>query len=197
MKENGKAARTREHIVKTAVEYINEHGAIFSLEEIARHAGVSKGGLLYNFPSKVALIRAIVAHFVADLEATVAEAEARLSQDPYPNKLMRALLVGLSEKCQENEGPHSGMLAAIVDDPDMLDPVRDFHSRVYNRIMAESEHPELARFAYMAVEGIRAQQIFQILPVAEGETVHMLQWMDRALKSGDWPGLKEDTDLTL
>jgi AcrR family transcriptional regulator len=39
-----------------------------TLEAVAREAGISKGGLLYHFPSKVALIGGMIGRLIEDFE---------------------------------------------------------------------------------------------------------------------------------
>lgn len=56
-----RAEVTRSKILNAAADLIGTHGANhLTLEEVARLAGVSKGGLLYHFPSKEALLTAMV-----------------------------------------------------------------------------------------------------------------------------------------
>ena len=51
----------RDRILAAAMAVAKESGAgRLSLDAIARRAGVSKGGLLYHFPKKDALMRALV-----------------------------------------------------------------------------------------------------------------------------------------
>ncbi|TCI60590.1 TetR/AcrR family transcriptional regulator [Exiguobacterium sp. SH0S2] len=52
---------TKQKLLDAATEIIMEHGVHqLTLEEVAKTAGVSKGGLLYHYPSKEALLTAIV-----------------------------------------------------------------------------------------------------------------------------------------
>lgn len=76
-----KAARTRASIVKAAEELIGSRGYnATSCEEIAEHAGVSKGVLFYHFKNKAAIGMAILQEglqqLVADLEGIAQEAES-------------------------------------------------------------------------------------------------------------------------
>ena len=58
---------TRERILRAAMKVAARQGSgNVSLDAVAAEAGVSKGGLLYHFPNKIALMRGIVATFVAD-----------------------------------------------------------------------------------------------------------------------------------
>ncbi|WP_068087820.1 TetR/AcrR family transcriptional regulator [Polycladidibacter stylochi] len=182
MKISNRSARTRERILEAAVNYIDEGGTSFSLDEIARLASISKGGLLYNFPTKNALIKAIIEYYINDLEQGVADAEAELADDPYPNKLARALLIGIKQRVSCKEQVHSGILVAIGEDNSLLDAMRRFNQNLYSRILEESENPELASLVYMAIEGVRAQKLFDILPATFDQTIEKFDYLIELLK---------------
>ncbi|QUS56594.1 TetR/AcrR family transcriptional regulator [Pseudovibrio brasiliensis] len=183
MKGTTKASRTQHRILEAAIDYVQaQGGGQFSLDAIAKHAGVSKGGLLYNFPSKQALIRAMVQYHVDGTRETIASEEHKLAEDPYRHKLMRAFLKGLCSKFKEDNKAASGMLAAIADDPSLLDPVRVFHKEMYARIQEESEDPELATLVYLAVEGVHSNGIFQVLDETQLNVEEQLERMFEILK---------------
>ncbi len=177
MKGTTKASRTQQRILEAAIDLVQaQGGGQFSLDAVAKHAGVSKGGLLYNFPSKQALIRAMVQYHVDETRAHITEEEQRLTEDPYRHKLMRAFLKGHCKRLQEDGKAGSGMLAAIADDPSLLDPIRTFHREIYARIQQESEDPALATIVYLAVEGIHSNGIFQVL---DGDVLNVEEQLDR------------------
>src|SRR5690242_1339809 len=53
-----------------------------TIDEVAREAGVSKGGVLHHFPSKDAIILGLVEMLVSRFEANVLKRQA---DDPDPN----------------------------------------------------------------------------------------------------------------
>ena len=164
MTESRKAKATQQRILDAAMDLVqSQGGGQFSLDAVAKHAGISKGGLLYNFPSKEALIRAMVQQHIDSVRAVTSAAEAELANDPYRHKLMRAFIQGFYAKIHEHRKPSGGLLAAVVEDPSLLDPLRDYQNEIYARIEAESEDPELAKLAFFATEGIRSDHIFQIM----------------------------------
>jgi len=183
VKGTTKASRTQHRILEAAIDLVQaQGGGQFSLDAVAKHAGVSKGGLLYNFPSKQALIRAMVQFHVDETRAHIAEEEQKLADDPYRHKLMRAFLKGHCKRLQEDGKAGSGMLAAIADDHSLLDPVRAFHKELYARLQKESEDPELATLVYLAVEGIHCNGIFQVLDEQQLNVEEQLDKMFETLK---------------
>jgi AcrR family transcriptional regulator len=65
-------------LASTAALVLDQGAAELTLERAAANAGVSKGGLLYHFPTKAALVEALIVDVLDDFEAAV---EARASRD--------------------------------------------------------------------------------------------------------------------
>jgi AcrR family transcriptional regulator len=67
-------SRTRETLLQAAVTVVSREGPTgLTLDAVAREAGVSKGGLLYHFPSKDALLRGLISEFMAAFNRRVDE----------------------------------------------------------------------------------------------------------------------------
>ncbi len=69
------AARNYDKVVAAAREAFGERGALTSLEEIARRAGVGIGTLYRNFPNRQALLEAVYVGEVEDVSHSAAELE--------------------------------------------------------------------------------------------------------------------------
>jgi AcrR family transcriptional regulator len=82
------AERTRAAVLAAATEAMSERGTGVSLDDIARRAGVSKGGLLHHFVNREALIVALVEEAQQQLRESVMK-HLDLSENT-PGKLLRA-----------------------------------------------------------------------------------------------------------
>jgi AcrR family transcriptional regulator len=68
-------AATRERILQAAMAVFAERGYVAaSMDEIARRASSSKGGVYFHFPNKQAIFEALIAELVGTLEAAVRQA---------------------------------------------------------------------------------------------------------------------------
>ncbi|MCV0393734.1 MAG: TetR/AcrR family transcriptional regulator [Rhizobiaceae bacterium] len=162
---------SRKKILKAAAEVAKEAGAgHMSLEAVAARAGLSKGGLLYNFPTKTALLKALVEHHLEEFGAKLARAERDLGG--HPNGTAAAYLETYRGEAAAKEKAAGGILAAIADDLSLLDPVKDFSRDLIDRIGADAD-PVAGMIAYLAVEGLRSTQLFEtdILTRREKEAV--------------------------
>ena len=65
---------TRMRILKHAMRMAAASGDVPSLNELALVAGVSKGGLIHHFPSRLALLEAMARHGIQSVDAALDEA---------------------------------------------------------------------------------------------------------------------------
>jgi AcrR family transcriptional regulator len=148
---------SRERILEAACALAKEVGpAGLSLDAVAERAGVSKGGLLYHFPHKSELFRAIVEDHMAEMDRIMDEAEARCREEPH--SIAAVHIDAYRHEC----APMSGVLAVIAEDPDFLKPIREKTQRTIARIKRTSAVPELGLIAFLAIEGMRCLRLFEI-----------------------------------
>lgn len=115
MTKRESALSTRRRLIEAALRVLQKQGlAGLALDAVARDAGVSKGGLLHHFPSKDALIEALLRqlfedfatraqHYYAQEESTPgrwlrAYVRATFDDEPPPLELSAMLLLALSEQ---------------------------------------------------------------------------------------------------
>lgn len=91
------AAATREALIDAAEEMFMEHGvARTSLEQIARHAGMTRGAVYWHFKNKADLFRAMLERVHLPFEDLIREIDAPvLAQSPL-NAIRLACLKGLA-----------------------------------------------------------------------------------------------------
>ena len=83
---------TRERIQLATIALIDEKGIVaLTIEEVARRAGVSKGGLLHHFPTKEALLQGLVARLAASWQALLDRELAR-EEEGMPGRVARAYI---------------------------------------------------------------------------------------------------------
>ncbi|MFH5923452.1 TetR/AcrR family transcriptional regulator [Roseomonas xinghualingensis] len=152
-----------------------------TIEGAAREAKVSKGGLLYHFASKEALLAALMQRLAdgvtADWEAIVA------AQPEGPRRALRACLAFTFDEpgIRETHARTAAvLLAAFHHDPALLDPIRAFFARVRAEAVADGVPPGVAAAIMLAGDGLFMTRLFQLYePGAEEmaglrETLHGL-----------------------
>lgn len=172
---------SREKILEAASELAMSEGAAhLSLDAVAARAGVSKGGLLYNFPNKQALMRALVARFIDQFRRELDEAADGADGD----RLARCYLDIVLQNIEQKTPSSSGLLAALAEDPCMMEPVREFHREVLDRLVNDAADPGATLVFFMVLEGLRAQKIFGTAVLDEEEQRLLLEKVAALVGSG-------------
>ena len=158
----------RERLLNAAEQVVTRDGvANLTLESVAREAGISKGGLLYHFPSKSSLILAVVERL-----ATRCETEQRRAAEMEvsgPGAFTRAYLAARVRPMTEQERPlHTALIAAAGTDPQYLEPFRRRLIEWQQRLENDGIDPVDAMIARLAVDGLGLGLLFG-MPVPEGE----------------------------
>ncbi len=176
-------ARTR--ILDAAEAIVRAKGvAGLTLDAAAREAGVSKGGLLYHFASKEALLTGLLARlaeFVTeDFQANVA------AQPEGPGRVARAMLnwaFGLTPEAANERCDRAAavFLAAFHHDPVLLDPIRAFVARMREAVAADGLPPGHGAAIMAAGDGLFMARIFGLYAPTELELHDMHDALRRLL----------------
>ena len=149
---SGRRAGTRDRILEAGYAVAGQSGvAAVTLDAVADRAGVSKGGLLYHFPSKEALISGMVdglCHTFADL------ADAAASADPEPaGRSARAYLAAsVGELWQSSRW--LALVGALVVSPGLLDSWRAEVLAGREADEAENTDPVATAIVRLAADGL-------------------------------------------
>lgn len=178
---------SRERIVSAAGDLVRSQGAArLSLEAVAEKAEISKGGLLYNFPTKGALVGALIADYVEQLQKARACHLEALQSSGERNSVVRSHIMANATICERAGPPPAGILAAIAEDNTLLEPIRAYASTLVERIEADDD-ADLSLIAYLVGEGLCALELFQTNTLTEDQRKRALTLLDRLLAGGGGP----------
>lgn len=142
-----------------------------TLEAAAREAGVSKGGLLYHFASKEALLVGVMHRLAEFVEADFQRIVAGTPEGP--NRACRALLNWTFEHpeaaCAQHDRAAAVFLAAFHHDPALLDPIRGVFVRIREAMKADAPSPGRALAIMAASDGMFMQRLFRLCEPAPEE----------------------------
>lgn len=158
----------RDRLLNAAERVVSRDGVqSLTLEGVAKEAGVSKGGLLYHFPSKMALIRGVVDRMATQCDADHEKALADTNGEP--GRFTRAYLEARTEPFKDEELPlHTAILAATGTDPQLLDPFRKRCCEWAGRLENDGIDPATAMVVKLAMDGLCLGRLMG-MPVPEGE----------------------------
>jgi len=131
-----------------------------TIDEVAREAGISKGGVLHHFPSKEAIVVALVEMLIARFEADVA---ARQALDPEPNgSYTRAFLNAVTAKADHCVEVSFALKAAFHNCPALQELIRSANLRWQDRIEQDGIDPVLASIVRLATDGLWLAKLHRV-----------------------------------
>ena len=118
----------RDRILDAAERVILESGGRnFTLDAVAERAGISKGGLVYSFPTKDGLVRAALEREVTRFQEAVRQRLGDRPVEPF-----ELVLAHIDEALDEDDAATrkaAFLVTALVHAPDMMEPARRYIAR--------------------------------------------------------------------
>jgi AcrR family transcriptional regulator len=189
MDNASRSERSRKAALQAALTIIARDGpARLTLDAIARESGMSKGGLTHQFPTKEAVLMALLEHqieYFGDFTARyLAEAGAASAQPQ-----LAAQLATLREAVTQPGSVALAILGALTQDPSLLSQTRDASGKTVDAIKAEAADPQLALLRWAAAQGLTLMSLFGLNPLTDQERD---QLFDRLGDDQQWSALSGD-----
>lgn len=173
-KPASKPGNKRKDVLDAAARIVERDGAAhLTLDAVADEAGLSKGGVLYHFPSKSALLTGMLDRLLADFQTRTGVLEA---QEGSP---VSAWIRAEYEQSAAERALALSLLANAAEDPSLLDPARAFVRESFDRIRAAGPDGDLNLVLMLAVEGMRFLDMFGLLPLNRRELAAVHQRLIR------------------
>ncbi|WP_262028771.1 TetR/AcrR family transcriptional regulator [Microvirga sp. Mcv34] len=176
---------SREKILDAAAELVAEIGAgRLTLDAVAEKAGLSKGGLLYNFPTKEALLQGMIQRMI---DQVTSEKDAlRATVEPGPNLEARVVTKTLLNICCGGKMQEfaTGMMAATAENPGLLDPVRQVIGNTLKQLKANSDDLDAALVGWLATEGLSNLEMHNLSPFTDEDRDRIVKAIDRVVVKG-------------
>jgi AcrR family transcriptional regulator len=145
---------------------MRDGAAALTLDAVAHEANFSKGGVLYHFPSKDALVQAMVEHLMERFEDALNQ---NIQSDPrlpgaFTRAYIRASLQDDPGRMQELLSTSSGLIAALAINPALLEAFR--HRMASWQIRLENDGLDIAHamLVRLAVDGWWYSTLFSFAP---------------------------------
>jgi AcrR family transcriptional regulator len=165
---------SREAILDAAEEVVIEVGAgCLTMDAVAEKAGISKGGVMYNFPTKEALLTDMMHRMTQRLKD--ARERMRTALPPGPARDLKAHIMAALESRSDPKGERmrSALLAAVALDPKLVLPFRDVYERFLAELAASGMRFERALVIALAADGLRLLELLKVsdFPPAQREAI--------------------------
>ncbi len=154
-----------------------------TIEAVAREIGMSKGGVLYNFPSKLALLEGLLRQMILAFEQGVME--FRNAAAGRPNPTLRALADAFEHFDRFDPNLSMAIIAAAAEAPDLLEPLNQLLGGHVKQVLSETADPALALVVLTALDGLRFQHLLRLSapdPAQRETTLERLRQIIEALE---------------
>jgi AcrR family transcriptional regulator len=160
MKHNGNTSKTRAELLKAACKIVLDKGAeALTLEAAANESGISKGGLLYHFPSKKKLIEGMVKYLIYEMQTSMDR-----EMEKNGGNFLLAFVNSSINKNLEQLRISAALFAAIGNDPDLLKPLESRYIEWQKLAMESAPSPEIGTLVRLAMDGLWISDLLNLAP---------------------------------
>lgn len=157
MPRGGDPEATRAAILDAAQARLLSQGpAGLVLDAVAADAGVSKGGLLYHFPSKEALVAGLTRRMLAGFDETQSDLRSADPADTgaWTRAYLRSTVTEAGDPADDSARLLAGLLAAQGGDPARLESIRERFQAWQERLEDDGIDPVRATIVRLASDGL-------------------------------------------
>lgn len=157
----------KKSILIAAADIVKEQGvAKLTLEAVAKKADLSKGGLLYHYSSKEALIIGMIQdwtyNYFNSIESLVKNnTESKVSS--WTNAYIKSTLSDLDN----DKRLSSALLAAMFTNPSLLEEYKKEYNILLGKLMSDDIDPIKVTLIRLAIDGLWFSEIFELSPLDE------------------------------
>ncbi|MEJ8547631.1 TetR/AcrR family transcriptional regulator [Brevibacillus borstelensis] len=171
----------RVHILEAATRVILSEGAAqLTLDAVAKEAQVSKGGLLYHFSTKEALIEAIVIYAKEQIEK---QFQAIYDEDDDPRgRWTRTYLKLTCDDRTNNNELYSALFSGVLENRELLRPLEECFLQLYAKTENDQIDPVLANIVCLVADGLWYNDMFQFNPVNDEMKAKIIDRLIRLTK---------------
>ena len=190
--ETSASQTTKDRIIAAALDIAHTKGARhLTIDAVTVQSGLSKGGVLYHFPSKKALLAGLVSHMILTVNMRLDTHYKRFSAGPNPTlHAMAALLLDIFE---DRISLPVALLAAGAEDPELLAPACTAIGKKWAAVQAETADVPRALVIWSAIEGAHYMDLLGVSPGGRPLLRQCLTQLNLMIK--DLPPKEQKTDV--
>jgi AcrR family transcriptional regulator len=153
--------KTQEKILRAASQVTLDDGiGQLTLEAVASKAGISKGGLLYHFNTKEALIEGMIDYHLSRFETRL---EEKLAQHHH---WLKAYIEASLQGDPVEDQMSVSLLAAVVLNPELLNPLRERYQRWQEKFTAHSQGTIAPTAIRLILDGLWISNLLNLAPLS-------------------------------
>lgn len=168
-KNSERSAKTRGAVIQAALAIIARDGAArLTIDAIAKESGISKGGVMHQFPTKDAVLKALLDHrieFFDEFRKHYIEKHAGKQEQLH----LLAQIATMREALANIDSAALGVLAVIAHEPKILHMLQETDAATVKIIKKEADDTDIALLRWVAARGLITTAILGLCPLSEKE----------------------------
>jgi AcrR family transcriptional regulator len=183
-----RSERSRNAALEAATRIIARDGpGRLTLDAIARESGLSKGGVMHQFRTKEAVLKALLERQMEHFEEFSTRYMAKVSETSA-NPNLATQLATVREAATSPNSAALALVAAMVENPGLMVLPREREMKRVEAIKAEAADPELALLRWAAARGLLLSGLFGMSPLGKDEHQRLFA---RLLDDDQWRPLEK------
>jgi AcrR family transcriptional regulator len=183
-----RSERSRNAALDAATRIIARDGpGRLTLDAIARESGLSKGGVMHQFRTKEAVLKALLERQMEHFEEFSSRYLAKVSKTSA-NPHLSTQLATVREAATSPNSAALALVAAMVENPGLMSLPREREMKRVEAIKAEAVDPELALLRWAAARGLLLSSLFGMSPLGNDEHQRLFA---RLLDDEQWRPLEK------
>ncbi|MFF2887504.1 TetR family transcriptional regulator [Paenibacillus sp. NPDC057967] len=180
-----KASSKREHILKSAMQLIltvDFNG--LTLDAVAKEAGVSKGGLLYHFPSKDALLQGITVH-IFDQFTEMFHSYANKDSREH-GKWCRAYIQASRQDLKKHGGIlNVGVMSAALLEPVFVESMNNNYAYWFGKLSEDALDPVVVNLIRLTIDGLYYSDMYKLKPLDDAALDAVIEQLLKLTEEGE------------
>lgn len=190
MDNPSRSERSRKAALAAALTIIARDGpGRLTLDAIARESGLSKGGLMHQFPNKEAVLKALLEQQFAHFDEFASKFRSEAGTVAKQPELATQIAIS-RELIAQQYSVAQAMLGALAQEPGLLADARAKDAERVAEIRTEAEDADLAVLRWAAARGLALMAMLRVSPLEQAELDRLFA---RLLDDRQWGSFEQGT----
>lgn len=155
----------RDHLLEVAEGLVTTRGAsALTIGEVAKAAGITKGGVQSCFGTKEAMVAAMLERWTGNYDERF---DAIAGKDAAPVERLTAHVETTHDHDEASHSRAASLLAVLLQSREHLEGTRSWYESRVAGLDADTEEGRRARLAFLATEGAFFLRFFGLLPMEQ------------------------------
>jgi AcrR family transcriptional regulator len=172
-----RSERSRNAAIQAALAILARDGpGELTFDALSRESGISKGGLLHQFGNKIGILKALLAHQVEYFE-NFSQTYLAGADPSMQERTLMSTIATAREAINQSHSVALAVIAALVEDPELLASTRKLDAKKIESIKAEAADSDQALVRWAAARGLIFTELLGLSPLSKKERNRLFDYL--------------------